>query len=294
MQFVNLDVYAKINWSLGVTGVLENGYHELDMLLQSVSLHDSITLRSAEGLSFNVNGKVTANPEKNLCVKAANAFFEFTGIKPCCEISLIKRIPVCAGMGGGSADAAGVLIGLNMLFGTKLKKEQMARIGLKLGADVPFMLTGGLMRARGIGDKLESKPIGKKMHLVVLMPKHGASTANIFSEFDSMEAPPAVDNLALYKALAKGDVDGVAVNMANHLQQVTALKNHDINKAIAMLSQSGAVGAMMTGSGSACYGVFRDKDQADKAFASLMKNKDGFRVYKVHTMHSSFSLKRIY
>ena len=293
MQLVDLDVFAKINWSLGVLGVLENGYHELDMLLQSVSLRDSLIIKSSDGLQLTVGGRLPQNPEKNLCIKAARAFFEYTHMQGGCEISLTKRIPICAGMGGGSADAAGVLIGLNMLYGTKLKKDELAQIGVGLGADVPFMLTGGLMRARGIGEQLQGQKIGKRMYLVVLMPRRGASTANVFAEFDAMATPPAVDTDAICDALLKGDARAVASNMANHLQTVTAMQNPDIDKAIAMLMQSGAAGAMMTGSGSACYGLYVDKQSADNAFNSLIKNKDGFRVYKVHTVHSSFALNRI-
>ena len=294
MQYVDLDVFAKINWSLGVLGVLENGYHELDMRLQSISLRDTITIKSSDRLQLTVGGRLPQNPEKNLCIKAARAFFEYTNLQRGCEISLIKRIPICAGMGGGSADAAGVLVGLNMLCGTKLKKDELAQIGLRLGADVPFMLTGGLMRARGIGEQLQSQKIGKKMYLVVLMPRRGASTANVFAEFDAMPTPPEVDNNAICDALIMGDVRKVAKNMANHLQTVTAMQNPDIDKAIALLMQNGAVGAMMTGSGSACYGLYADRQSADAAFNRLIKNKDGFKVYKAHTVHSSFALNRIY
>ena len=293
MRFVSIDAYAKLNWSLGVVGKMENGYHELDMLLQSISLCDTLEVEKSPELILEVNGKIPTAPEKNLCIKAANAFFEYTGIEEKCRIRLTKRIPICAGMGGGSADAAGVLIALNMLFETKLSNAVLVRVGEPLGADVPFMITGGLMRARGIGEVLESKRLGKIMHMVVIMPKKGASTPNIFSAFDAIEQPAAVNNDAMLVALDKGDSEEIAKYMVNHLQSVTASINNDIDKAISILLQNGAVAAMMTGSGSACYGLFSDSRAASEAYRSIRGSQEFRSVYKVRTVHSSFSLNKL-
>lgn len=293
MRFVSIDAYAKLNWSLAVLGTMDNGYHELDMLLQSVSLCDKIDISRADEISMKVNGRLAQYAEKNLCVKAAKAFFEYTDIRQGCDISLVKRIPICAGMGGGSADAAGMLIALNMLYETRLKHDELADIGKSLGADVPFMLTGGLMRAGGIGERLESKKIGCNMDIVVVMPKRGASTPEIFSAFDAMPAPPPIDNDALLKALEAGDKNGVAKYMGNHLQPVTASLNAEIDGSIEALIKSSAMAAMMTGSGSACFGLFENGDKASEAQQRLASTRDFRGVYKVRTVRGAIKLNRL-
>jgi len=293
MRFVAVEAYAKLNWSLAVLGKMENGYHELDMLLQSVSLCDKIDIQRADEISLKVNGKETPFAQKNLCVKAANAFFEYTGINKGCDISLTKRIPICAGMGGGSADAAGTLIALNVLYETRLKHEELVDIGMSLGADVPFMLKGGLMRAGGIGERLESKRLGDNIDILVLMPRKGASTPEIFSAFDAITPPKPIDNDALVAALEAGDKTRVAGLMANHLQPVTASLNPGIAIATEALMNCGAMGAMMTGSGSACFGIYPDADSAAKAQQVLVRSRDFKGVYKVHTVHSAVRLCRL-
>lgn len=286
MQRVNIDAFAKINWSLGVTGRREDGYHLLDMLLQSISLHDSLSICHGEGLSLIVNNKPAVRPENNLCYKAANAFYNHTGMPPACEITLTKRIPVCAGMGGGSADAAAVLMALNILHQTKLTSFALSGLALSLGADVPFMLRGGLMRAQGIGEKLTPQRLGRTMHLVVVMPRRGAVTREIFAEFDALPPQPPVDNRALAAALSAGDPASVAKLLGNHLQAVTAAQNPDIQVVLEAIKNAGALGTVMTGSGSACYGLFASRAEAYAAYSDL-RAKLRCRVYCAYTVSSA-------
>lgn len=291
MRGISLDAYGKINWSLAVTGQKEDGYHLLDMLLQSVSLRDSLHIFRSDAPELIVNGKLSAQPEKNLCTKSAEAFYKYTGITEACSIKLEKRIPVCAGMGGGSADAAAVLIGLNILYQTRLKHSELADIALTLGADVPFMLRGGLMRAQGIGEQLTALRMKKRMHLVILMPRRGASTREVFASFESADAVP-FNNDRLAEALTNGDIAGALPFMVNHLQAASVRQNPGIENAVRALEQSGAEKALMTGSGSACYGVYSSAEAADNARRLLRGGE--FAVYRAGTVDSAVRLTRIY
>ena len=254
---------AKINWTLDILGQREDGYHLMDMLMQPVSLADTITLTPAPALSITTGGypKLPAN-ERNLAYRAAVALQQATGCSKGAAIHVEKRIPVGAGMGGGSADAAGVLAGLNRLWGTGLNQEELEAIGLTLGADVPFCLLGGLTRTTGIGEKMTSLPCARNYDLVVIQPCRGLSTGAVFTAYH--EKPnshrPATDQAQ--HALETGDAALLAASLGNVLQAVSQDMRPPIGEAIAALKQHGAIAALMTGSGSAVFGVFASEDSA--------------------------------
>ena len=262
---------AKINWTLDIVGKREDGYHLMDMLMQPVELADELTLEKAEnGLTLTVSGypRVKAGPD-NLALRAAQALRECTGYRGGASIHLHKRIPVGAGLGGGSADAAGVLAGLNRLWETGLTQAELEALGLRLGADVPFCLRGGLQRAQGVGEELTPMACGGLFWLVILQPCPGLSTREVFGRFrlDARENRP--DTLAAAAALAAGDWRGLCRSLGNVLQGVSAELRPEIGEGIAALREHGAAGAWMTGSGSAVFGLFTRAQVAREAQQEL-------------------------
>ncbi len=264
---------AKINWTLDILGQREDGYHLMDMLMQSVTLADTITLTPASELSITTGGypKLPAN-ERNLAYRAALALQEATGCRRGAAIHVEKRIPVGAGMGGGSADAAGVLAGLNQMWETGLNQQQLEDIGLTLGADVPFCLRGGLTRTTGIGEAMVSLPCGRHYDLVIIQPCRGLSTGAVFTAYhEKADIPrPATDDAQ--RALENGDAALLCVSLGNVLQAVSQDMRPPIADAIAALKKRGALTALMTGSGSAVFGVF-DSEEAARDAARSLRNR---------------------
>ena len=261
---------AKINWTLDILGQREDGYHLMDMLMQSVSLADTITLTPASEVTITTGGypKLPAN-ERNLAYRAAIALQNATNCRNGAAIHVEKRIPVGAGMGGGSADAAGVLAGLNQLWKTGLNQQELEAIGLTLGADVPFCLRGGLTRTTGIGEKMVSLPCSRLYDLVVIQPCRGLSTGEVFTAYHEKADIPRPATGAAQLALENGDAALLAESLGNVLQAVSQDMRPPIGDAIAALKQRGAIAALMTGSGSAVFGVFESEEDAREAARSL-------------------------
>lgn len=281
-----LEARAKINWTLDILGRREDGYHLMDMLMQSVTLADTVTITPSERLELAVTTAyrsvtsrevAAAEPvpvdERNIAFKAAIALQNHTGCKKGAKICLEKRIPSGAGMGGGSADAAAVLYGLNKLWQLELSPVALREIGLKLGADVPFMLTGGLARVSSIGEKIVPLSPAPSVWLVLLQPCDGLSTKEIFTAYDSPDEDTLVSRPRTEEAqtaLLTGDLTGVGAAMDNVLEAISAAKRPAIRAAGQMLEAAGAIRAMMTGSGSVVYGVFPDQESAANARANLV------------------------
>ncbi len=265
-----LEACGKINWSLDITGVREDGYHLMDMLMQPVSLADTVRLLPAEDLSLTTSGfpPIRAD-ESHLALRAARLLKEHTGCPLGASVSVHKRIPVCAGMGGGSADAAAVLFGLNRLWNTGLSPEELEELGLKLGADIPFCLRGGLTRTRGIGDLMENLPYDPVFPLIVVQPCRGLSTRDVFrawQESGETRHPATEDAM---EGLRLGDLALMRKSLGNVLQPVSERMRPQIALALRRLRDAGADVALMTGSGSAVFGVFRNPSRARAAFPSI-------------------------
>ena len=259
---------AKINWTLDIVGKREDGYHLMDMLMQPISLADDITLLPQEELTLSVSGFPRVNPgPENLALRAAVLLKQVTGYTGGASIHVHKRIPVGAGMGGGSADAAGVLAGLNRLWGTGLTQAELETLGLQLGADVPFCLRGGLQRAQGVGELLTPLPCGGLYWLVVIQPCPGLSTKEVFSRFSLEACEGKPDTQGAAEALAQGDWRRLCACLGNVLQAVSAELRPEISEAIAALRAQGAAGAWMTGSGSAVFGLFTSAPAACRTVA---------------------------
>lgn len=269
---MRIEARAKINWTLDITGQRPDGYHLMDMLMQSVTLSDEVILTPADDLTLTTGGSpLLVADEKHLALRAARALQRHTGCSKGAAIHVEKRIPVGAGMGGGSADAAAVLAGLNRLWGTGLSQAELEAIGLTLGADVPFCLRGGLTRTMGIGEVMEDLPCLRQYALVVIQPCEGLSTKEIFTAYHEGVVDFRPDNAAAAAALANGDAAALAAAMANVMQPVSVQRRPEIAQAIQALRDCGAFAAQMTGSGSAVIGAFDAESTALAAFEMLNK-----------------------
>ncbi len=261
-----LRAFAKINWTLDITGTREDGYHYMDMLMQPVSLADEITLLPADRLLFTAEGD-PAMPldETNLAVRAVRALEQETSRPLPCSLHIRKRIPSGAGMAGGSADAAAVLIGVNRFFGLGLDTKTLCRIGLGLGADVPFCLRGGLVRTRGIGEQLDVQETSPVYPLVILKPEGSLRTGDIFRAWENLKQPSVPRTADALAALKSGTVRASADAFANVLQPAAESFLPEIRDAVSDLKKEGAFLSLMTGSGSAVFGVFSSAGDAESA-----------------------------
>lgn len=280
-----LNAYAKINWTLDILGTRPDDYHQMDMLMQTVDVCDTLWLEEDETLSLcsagteeeaapsdGLSSQAVMYDQSNLVYRAALALKQRFGIANGARIRLQKRIPSGAGMGGGSADAAAALIGLNRLWNLGLDRQQLCAIGLTLGADVPFMLTGGLARVGGIGEEITPLSPAPQIPLVLMQPCDGLSTGKIFSAYDALAQGniPRPDNTRAQSALLRDDLPVLASAMNNVLEAASLPARPTLGEALSALRQTGAVRAMMTGSGSVVYGVFPTDEQAASAVAQLL------------------------
>lgn len=260
--------YAKINWSLSITGRRADGYHELSMFMQTIALRDDLFLETAEELTLTIDGDAPAGGD-NLVLRAARAL---GGVAPGrgARMRLTKRIPARAGLGGGSADGAAALLGLNRLWGLNLSPEALREIGLGLGADLPFCLTGGLARVEGVGERITKLSAQKSLPLVILHPKPGLSTPDVYAAWDAMGAGyRAPDAQRLSALLQSGDAAALRGVCENALEEPARTLLPGIGQAVSRLYDCGAAFAQMTGSGSAVFGVFASEKAAREAAAAL-------------------------
>ena len=284
-MMLNIQARAKINWTLDVVGTLPNGYHDLDMLMQSVTLCDQMTMRPAKELALSVRtagGAFVPADESNLVLRAARALQSATGTTAGAAITLRKFIPVAAGMGGGSSDAAATLHGLNRLWRLGLSTDELERIGLTIGADVPFCVRGGLARAQGVGERLTSVKLGKPLYLVAFQPCRGLSTKEVFTALheQGIRDEDRPDNDAAQRALEQGNVRLLARSLGNVLEPVSRQMRPEIDRAIRAIEEAGAEGARMTGSGSAVFGVFRHAGLCQKAYRALQEAYPACRMMR--------------
>lgn len=279
---MRIEAFAKINWSLDITGVREDGYHLMDMLMQPVSLADEITVLPADKIILTTSGRPLIRPdEKNLAWRAADLLRRTYRPEAGCALHVHKRIPVGAGMGGGSADAAAVMYALNRFWDLHLKQEELEELGLTLGADVPFCLRGGLTRVTGIGEQIRDLPCSRLYWLVVIQPCHGLSTGEVFTAWHAAPrgTSSSIDTVA--DILEKGRTEALPGSLFNTLQPVSCAMQPAIAEAISSLKENGALESVMTGSGSAVFGVFVNAAAARKALFALSARWN--RIWMCHT-----------
>ena len=281
-----LKAYAKINWSLDITGQREDGYHFMDMLMQPVSLSDEITLTPASSLEITTSGWPRSRADQsNLAYRAALALKTAAGTSLGARIHVHKHIPIGAGMGGGSSDAAAVLTGLNLLWKTGFSREDLEKTGLTIGADVPFLIRGGLARTRGIGEEMEDHECRYNYWLIIIQPCPGLSTGQVFSLWHESVPTDRPDTVQALYALETGDLNLLCSSIGNVLQPVSERLRPEIAEACSLLKAEGALAARMTGSGSAVFGVFRSPAAAEKAFQRISPRYRS--VFLCHTQHDS-------
>ena len=266
----SIRTHAKINLSLDVTEKRKDGYHNIDSIFEEISLYDTITISKNDSHSVTVKCNVSDIPcnEHNIAYKAALAFFEETGIdhSGIC-ISIEKNIPSQAGMGGGSTNAAGVLKLLNSIFNAGLSDQQLMDIGLKTGADTPFFIKGGLARVTGVGEKIKTLPSLPHHFIVVAKGKAGISTPQAYKEIDGLIDPPHQNTEFILSCISDGNITSLMKQCINTFE----LTEHpeDINIIKSIMYKHNTLGSLMTGSGSAVFGIFTDLDTAQQACNEL-------------------------
>ena len=263
---VEIQAYAKINLGLDVVGKLDNGYHLLRSVMQQIDLHDTVTLKKQEpekGITFTSNSGEIPLDDTNLAYKAAKLIMAQAGLDAGVEIHLEKRIPVAAGMAGGSTDGAAVLIGMNELFQLGYDMEKLKAMGVKLGADVPFCIQGGTALAEGIGEKLTVISTIPSMYFVIAKPPIFVSTKYVYEnlKLGELEHP---DTDGILAALEQKDVVAMTKRLGNVLESVTIKKYPIIDALKNSMKEAGAIGALMSGSGPTVFGVFSSMEDAEK------------------------------
>lgn len=271
--------YGKINIGLDVTGKREDGYHLVKMILQTVDIHDDVTVQRIEkGIRLTCDDPDLPTDRRNLAYKAAAAMIEAFDLKGGVAIDIQKRIPKEAGMAGGSTDAAAVILAMEELFSLNATKEELDAIALNLGADVPFCLRKGTWLAEGIGEKLTQLSDLPHAYLVIIVPDFGISTKWAYEQVDQLPDLNHPDIDAITQAIEAGDIGKVAQRMGNILEDVAVREYPKIREIKEAFLNHGAMGAMMSGSGSAVFGIFDDPIKAEQSFEAF--KGDGYGKFK--------------
>ena len=263
--------HAKVNLTLAVGEKRPDGYHEVETVMTGVGLCDTVTVARHPGIQDQLicDVPVTARAEDNLCMKALRLFFQELGVKEdFVTITLEKRIPAQAGLGGGSSDAAAVLRALRTLYAPDMTDTQLEEMAARLGSDVPFFIRGGTALATGRGEKLEALPDMPPCWVVIVKPEESHSTAAMYAAIDSAPQRVSGDSRAVREGLEKGDLSAIAAGLNNDFQQVLP-EGSAVPAIVERLRQQGALNAQMTGSGSAVFGLFCRQEDAEAAAKAL-------------------------
>ena len=261
---------AKINWSLSICGDRPDGYHDLDMLMQSIELSDELTFETSRWLTLDVNGQRLPSGDRNLVIRAANALNDAMGKRMGARITLKKHIPARAGLGGGSADCAATLLALNHMWNLHLPLRTLQQIGLSLGADVPFCLQRGLCRAQGVGEILTPREDAPVIPLAMITPGGGLSTPAVFKAWNAGGYPMTpVETDALADALLSGDLSRAQELAHNDLEAPAISLMPEIGELIEKFRSLGARFVRMTGSGSTVFAAFDSDEAAQAAVAAV-------------------------
>lgn len=267
---IEVKAYAKINLLLDIVATRKDGYHDLFMIMQSVGIYDIVTVEKIKGKKIVITCNKNDIPldEHNIAHKAATAFFKSQNIKDTgIHIDIKKMIPHAAGLAGGSADGAGVIVALNKMYNTDLSDKQLCEIGVKVGADVPFCITGGTLLSQGIGDVLNKvKPL-KKCYIVLAKPDIGVNTRYAYKQFDEQGKLHTPDKFGMLCAIQSRDLNDICSKMENVFEQFIEVPNRVDMKEI--MRNKGAIGTCMSGSGPTVFGIFNDKESAEKSAEEL-------------------------
>ena len=281
MDTIQLRAMGKINLALDVLGRLENGYHEVRMIMQTVQLYDRVTLTLREDADIVIHTNLPFLPtdKNNIAWKAARLMADTFGLDRGLDVDIEKHIPVAAGMAGGSTDAAAVLFGMNRLFGLGQPMKRLMELGVTLGADVPYCLMRGTALSEGIGEILTPLPALPDCHILIAKPGVSVSTRSVYERIDSCGVPSHPDIDGMIGALKANDLDGVADRMANVLEAVTIAAHPQIDAIKQTMKDCGAKNALMSGSGPTVFGLFDDKAKAIRAKEELRAGRKARQIY---------------
>jgi 4-diphosphocytidyl-2-C-methyl-D-erythritol kinase len=272
MREVRLRAFAKVNYALDVLGLRVDGYHEIRTVMQSISLADEVELRrAASGFALTLEPEAVeiGPPERNTVYLAWRSLQRLTGEELPVEVTLHKRIPAGAGLGGGSGDAAAVLVGMNEIFGLGLSVNELREAGVGIGADVPFCISGGTALGEGVGEILTPLVAPPAHRLVLAKPLESVETASIYRAYNGTKTESARIVEPVVSALHAGSVSDLALAVGNDLAPVTRDLVSEVATLERTLLASGAIGAAMSGSGTAVYGIFAGKEAAGNARAEI-------------------------
>ncbi len=273
--------YAKINIGLDVLRRRADGYHEVKMIMQTVDIYDELVLerRKQPGIELRMDNSELPSGGDNLICRAADLLFREKEITGGVNISLTKRIPIAAGMAGGSADAAAALRGVNELFDLGYSLKELQALGVGLGADIPYCLAGGIMLSEGIGEILTPLPAPPAAHLVIAKPDINVSTAFVYGNLhaDRLAWHPDIDGMIA--ALQKGDLDGITGRLGNVLETVTVKAHPVIEQIKELLRKQGAENALMSGSGPTVFGIFKEKETAARAAEAVERGRLAKQIF---------------
>ena len=286
---VTVEANAKINLTLDILGKREDGFHEVAMVMQTIGLHDTLTLEKTDGaIELSINVPWLKADEKNLAWRAAEIIRQECGLQGGVRIELTKRIPVAAGLAGGSADAAAVLKGMNELYDLGLSQKKLCELGAQLGSDIPFCIMGGTMLATGRGEVLTRLADMPETWVVLAKPRISVSTAWAYQNYDEQGAEKHPDNKAIERAIAHKNRKAVAGLLCNVLESVTIKKYDVIAEYKEMMLDNGAMASMMSGSGPTVFGLARSREQAE-AIANVLRQETNADVFVTRT----FQMNRI-
>lgn len=272
MDIIRRKAYAKINLGLDVIRRREDGYHEVKMIMQNIGIHDELTFqKQAEGITLKIDCIDLPTDGNNLIYKTAKLIKEEYGITEGVCINLKKRIPIAAGLAGGSTDAAAVFKGMNELFGLGMTEEKMCELGVRIGADVPYCIMGGTAIAEGIGEKLTPLPDAPNAVVLIAKPDINVSTKDVYQNLNVPELKVHPDIDGMTKAIIRHDLDGVIERMDNVLESVTVRMYPVIDEIKDFMKEHGALRAMMSGSGPTVFGIYTNQAQAADAYMELKK-----------------------
>lgn len=279
---------AKINLTLDVTGKLENGYHTLSMIMQSIDVCDELSFEKTadETILFSMNKELPDKipAEKNLVYKAAKLMKDTFKIDGGFKIHLTKNIPAAAGLAGGSSDCAATLIGINELCGLGLDIEKLCEIGVKLGADVPFCIRKGTMLAEGIGEILTPLTPLTGIPVLLIKPNISISTPYVYKHLKLNELDYHPDNKAVISYIKDKNIKKIAASLSNVLETVTIPENPIIAELKCYLTEIGAIGSLMSGSGPTTFGIFENMETAKKAYEKAKNDYPDFDVVLCRTV----------